>query len=71
MTTSDGWVCTNVGVDSADIMAKEMSIVWLLVDFFSCYHLSEVNERHGKKKCVKNYDVLIVFINQSKTVCLV
>lgn len=44
MTSSDRWVCTNVGVGGGDAVAKEMSIVWLLVDFFSNYHVSEVNE---------------------------
>lgn len=44
MTSSDRWVCTNVGVDGGDAVAKEMSIVWLLVDFFSNYHVSEVNK---------------------------
>lgn len=42
MTTPDRWICVNVGVDGVDIMAKEMSIVWLVVDFFSNYHRSEV-----------------------------
>lgn len=47
MTSSDRWVCTNVGVDGGDVVAKEMSIVWLLVDFFSNYHVSEVKKRRN------------------------
>ncbi|CAM9189340.1 unnamed protein product, partial [Hapterophycus canaliculatus] len=41
MTAPDLWLCVNVGVDGVDIMAKEMSIVWLVVDFFSNYHRSD------------------------------
>lgn len=44
MTAPDLWLCVNVGVDSVDIMAKEMSVVWLVVDFFSNYHRSDVRK---------------------------
>ena len=44
MTAPDLWLCVNVGVDGVDIMAKEMSVVWLVVDFFSSYHRSDVRE---------------------------
>ncbi|CAN0362602.1 unnamed protein product, partial [Discosporangium mesarthrocarpum] len=37
MTQTDDWVCVNVGLDHADMTAKEMSVVWLIIDFFSCY----------------------------------
>ncbi|CAM9935511.1 unnamed protein product, partial [Sphacelaria rigidula] len=37
MTSADKWICVNVGVDGVDAMAKEMSVVWLLVDIFSYY----------------------------------
>lgn len=43
MTTPDRWICINVGVDGVDAIAKELSIVWLLVDFFSYYHVSEAS----------------------------
>lgn len=46
MTAPDLWLCVNVGVDGVDIMAKEMSVVWLIVDFFSCYHRSDVSARY-------------------------
>lgn len=46
MTAPDLWLCVNVGVDGVDIMAKEMSVVWLMVDFFSSYHRSDVREQH-------------------------
>lgn len=45
MTAPDLWLCVNVGVDGVDIMAKEMSVVWLIVDFFSSYHQSDVREQ--------------------------
>ncbi|CAM9614355.1 unnamed protein product, partial [Ectocarpus fasciculatus] len=41
MTAPDMWLCVNVGVDGVDINAKEMSVVWLIVDFFSNYHRSD------------------------------
>lgn len=44
MTTPDQWICVNVGVDGADVMAKELSVVWLLVDIFSNYHVDEVSK---------------------------
>lgn len=44
MTAPDRWICVNVGLDSVDAMAKEMSIIWLVVDFFSNYHRSEVSQ---------------------------
>lgn len=43
MTTADRWICVNVGVDGVDAMAKELSVVWLLVDIFSNYHVSEAS----------------------------
>lgn len=43
MTTPDQWTCVNVGVDGIDAASKELSIVWLLVDYFSYYHISEVS----------------------------
>lgn len=42
----------NVGVDGVDIMAKEMSIVWLVVDFFSNYHRSEVPKNIPTGRCL-------------------
>lgn len=52
MTAPDLWLCVNVGVDGVDIMAKEMSVVWLVVDFFSSYHRSDVREQSdGKVSC--------------------
>lgn len=46
MTTPDKWICVNVGVDGLDAVSKELSVVWLLVDFFSYYHISEVGNRY-------------------------
>ena len=53
MTAPDRWICVNVGLDSVDAMAKEMSIIWLVVDFFSNYHRSEVKRakcRHDPRE---------------------
>lgn len=46
MTTADRWICVNVGVDGVDAMAKELSVVWLLVNIFSNYHVSEASGIH-------------------------
>lgn len=51
MTTADKWICVNVGVDGVNAMAKEMSVVWLLVDIFSYYHVSEVSMVHETSRC--------------------
>lgn len=50
MTAPDLWLGVNVGVDGVDIMAKEMSVVWLVVDFFSLYHRSEVRGRERERE---------------------
>lgn len=50
MTAPDLWLCVNVGVDGVDIMAKEMSVVWLVVDFFSNYHRSDVRSQTEREK---------------------
>lgn len=53
MTAPDLWLCVNVGVDGVDIMAKEMSVVWLVVDFFSNYHRSDVRKQFSELKISK------------------
>ncbi|CAM9539528.1 unnamed protein product, partial [Phaeothamnion confervicola] len=42
LTSADRWCCVNVGVDTPDTAAKDLSLVWLVVDFFSLYHRSEL-----------------------------
>lgn len=58
MTAPDLWLCVNVGVDGVDIMAKEMSVVWLIVDFFSSYHRSDVRQ---ESKVVKGIGLVDVY----------
>jgi hypothetical protein len=41
MTTADKWVSVAVGVDAPDMNAKDLALVWLLVDIFSLYHRFE------------------------------